>query len=73
MNIAAQERKVYNKIKFLQIPEDELTPENFAAAAYYAGILDGLKIITPVHRGELTDHQVDVELAKLDSATRAIN
>ncbi len=73
MNIAAIERKIYNKVKFLQISEDELTEANFLAAAYYAGMLDMGKLMVKCHNGELTEETVRIELAKLDNATRAVN
>jgi hypothetical protein len=73
MNIQATERKIYNKVKFLQIPEDEVTSENFGASAYYAGMLDMGKLLIKCHNGELTDEDVRVELAKLDNATKSVN
>ena len=73
MNIQAVERKIYNKVKFLQIPEDDITPVNFGAASYYAGMLDMGKLLIKCHNGELTEEEVRIELAKLDSATRAVN
>jgi len=72
MNITAIERKIYNKVKYLQIPEDELTSVNFGEAAFRAGQLDMAKLLMSLRNGELSEEQVRIELAKLDSV-EAVN
>ena len=65
MNLTAVERKIWNKIKHLQIPESEITPVNFGAASFYAGAEYMCKLIMNLRNGDLTEQQVDIELAKL--------
>ena len=66
MNVSAAERKVFNKIKYLQIPEDEITADNFGIAAFRAGQYDMAKFLMQLRNGELSDQQFNIELAKLE-------
>ena len=68
MNIQSTLRKIYNKIKYIQIEEDDLTPENFGAGAFNAGMLYSAKLFMKCYNGEMTEEELNVELAKLESA-----
>ena len=72
MNIQSNLRKIYNKIKSLQIEEDNLDADNFGQAAYYAGMLDASKLFMKLYNGELSEEEVDRELAKLEP-TESVN
>ena len=72
MNIDSNIRKVYNKSKYNQIDEDDLTAENFGEAAYRAGQYDMAKLLIKLFKGELTDNDLEMELAKLEP-TEAVN
>ena len=64
MNIQQVLRKVYNQVRSYQIPETDVKPENFARAIYMAGMLDSAKIFIKIYNGELSEHQIDMEMAK---------
>ena len=66
MNVNAALRKVYNKIKYLQIPEEEIDSVNAAAATYYAGMEDSAKLFMNIYLGEISESQLEEELAKLE-------
>ena len=68
MNIQSNLRKLYNKIKYLQIDADDFTSENFSRGIYYAGMLDASKLFMKLYNGELTQEEIDFEIAKLEPA-----
>ena len=72
MNIQSTLRKVYNKIKYIQIEEGDLTADNFGEAAFRAGQLDSAKLFMKIYNGELGDEDLEMELAKLEP-TEAMN
>ena len=65
MNITAIERKIFNKIKHNQIEEIDST--NFGEAAFRAGQLDMAILLMNLRNGELSEHQVEQEMAKLET------
>ena len=73
MNITAEERKIYNKVKHLQIAEDDITPVNFGLAAFRAGQLDMAKLLMKLRNGELSEYQLRTEVATLDNHTEMVN
>lgn len=73
MNIQKELSKLYNVIKYLQISEDEITAENVMKASYYAGMQDSAKMFMNIYNGDLTQHQVDVEIAKLKESSAVVN
>ena len=72
MNIQANLRKIYNRIRRLQIPEDDITADNYGQGAYFAGMLDSAKLFMKLYNGELTETQIEIELAKLEP-TESVN
>ena len=71
MNIQSVLSKVYNTVKFSQIPEDEVTAENFGRASYMAGMLDSAKIFMKIYNGEVDEREVEYEMAKLKKEINA--
>lgn len=65
MNIQANLRKVYNNIKNLQIPDEEMTAENASRAIYLAGMLHSAKLFINLYNGDITDKTLDFELKQL--------
>lgn len=62
MNTQSTLRKIYNNIKNLQIPDEEVVPENMTRAVYMAGMLDSAKIFIKVYNGELSEEGVELEM-----------
>lgn len=73
MNVNAALRRISNKIDQLQIPEDEINEDNAMFAAYVAGMDDSKKLFYNVYLGKTSDHELDIELAKLDSYMDTVN
>ena len=72
MNVSSTGKKVYSKLRHLQIEEDDLNADNFSEAAYRAGQYDMAKFFIKLYDGELNNEQVEIELAKLEP-TEAVN
>lgn len=73
MNISAAFRQIHNAVKHIQIPEGELNSENFGEAAFKAGQYDMSKIYTNLYNGDLSEHQLKIEIAKLKTMGETIN
>ena len=65
MNIQLNLRKIYNTIKNLQIPDEEMTPENASRVIYLSGMLHSAKLFMNLYNGDLTEKTVDFELEQL--------
>jgi hypothetical protein len=66
LNIQSTLRKVYNNLKNLQIPEEDITAENFSRASYLAGMLDSAKIFMNIYNGDVTEERLEWELRQLN-------
>ena len=65
MNIQSILSRIYNTIRFNQIPEEEVQPHNITRMIYMAGMLDASKLFMSVYNDEVTEQEIEVELAKL--------
>ena len=66
MNIQGTLRRVYNKIKNLQIPDGEISNENLSRAIYLTGMLDSAKIFMNIYNGDLSEGDLEEELKRLE-------